>query len=74
MTSVCYREPKTGAIESNRANTFEWIEVGGFFVPRRTLTIVTNSAGQIETQEIVFTNHEISGTPVVTLRPFGDEM
>lgn len=60
MTSVTYRDPTTGHIESNRANTFEWIAVGPYFLPQRTLTVVTANDGSHQTQELTFNRHQLT--------------
>ncbi|MEM8669116.1 MAG: DUF3386 family protein [Planctomycetota bacterium] len=60
VTSVTYRNPKTGHIESNRSNHFSWVPVGDFQLPSETLTVEVGQKGERETRRLVFTNHMLT--------------
>ncbi|MFG0267031.1 MAG: DUF3386 family protein [Rhodopirellula sp. JB055] len=62
ITSVTYRDPKTGNITKNKTNRFTWTRVGDFFLPEECLTIETGSDGSRQTREITFTNHRLTTT------------
>gem|GEM_PF-275484 len=60
VSSVTYRNPKTGDLESQRSNTFEWIRVGSFDLPKRSVTVEVKSGGHRSVREIIFTNHKLT--------------
>ena len=59
-TSVCFRDPETGNLKSNRSNTFTWQNVDGFDLPARTYTVAVNEDGGRSVREVIFTNHRLT--------------
>ena len=59
-TSVCYRDPGTGNLLSNRSNTFAWQRVGGFDLPARSYTVEVSENGQRSVRELVLSNHRLT--------------
>ncbi|MEM6472509.1 MAG: DUF3386 family protein [Planctomycetota bacterium] len=64
ITTVTYRDPKTGDITSTKTNRFEWSKVDGFFLPSRCLTVETSTAGNRQTRELIFKDHKLTPEPV----------
>jgi hypothetical protein len=60
ISSVTYRDPKTGDIESNRSNHFAWTHVGNFYLPEHLFTIEVGPAGARSVRKITFSNHKLS--------------
>ncbi len=60
MSAVVYRDPASGDIQSQRSNLFTWTKVGGFFLPKRTLTIEVGDAGERTMRELKFSDHKLN--------------
>jgi hypothetical protein len=60
VSSVTFRDPKSGDLKSNVSNTFEWKRFGSFDLPTRTFTVETGASGTRSVREIVFTNHKLN--------------
>lgn len=58
-TSVTYRDPKTGAITSNRSNTFSFKRVGNFDLPENMLTIECGGNFERNVGSIKLSNHRL---------------
>jgi len=65
ITSVTYRDPKSGNITKVRTNRFTWVNVGTYYLPESCFTIETGPEGTRQTREIVFTNHKLTTTPTI---------
>jgi len=63
FTSVVYRHPQTGDIQSNRSNLFTWKRVGDFYLPASASTVEVGSRGERSVRKIVFTNHKLAKAP-----------
>lgn len=61
-TSVCYRDPASGNLLSQRSNTFAWQRVGGYDLPTRSLTVEVSEGGQRCVRELVLSNHKLAST------------
>lgn len=59
-TTVTYRDPKTGDIESNRSNLFTWKRVGDFYLPEEALTFEGGAGGKRTVHSITFANHKLA--------------
>ncbi len=60
VSSVTYRDPKTGDLQSTRSNTFSWKKVGAFHLPKETLTVELGPDGKRATRRIAFSNHKLA--------------
>lgn len=60
VSSVVYRDPRTGDITSNRSNTFEWTKVGDFHLPARAFTIEVSEKGGRSVRELIFSKHKLN--------------
>ncbi|MCA9015714.1 MAG: DUF3386 family protein, partial [Planctomycetaceae bacterium] len=58
-TSVTYRNPKTGAITSNRSNTFSFTRVGNHDLPATMLTVECGENFERNTGSIQLSNHRL---------------
>ncbi|PQO28829.1 DUF3386 family protein [Blastopirellula marina] len=58
-TSVTFRDPDTGNIESNLANYFGWKKVGNFYLPDNCDTVKVGGDGQRSTRKLEFTGHQL---------------
>lgn len=58
-TSVIYRNPKTGAITSNRSNTFFFTRVGKFDLPESMLTVDCGENFERNVGSIKLSNHRL---------------
>lgn len=58
-TSVTFRDPDTGNIESNLSNYFGWKQVGNFYLPDNCYTIKVGSDGQRSTRKLEFSGHQL---------------
>ncbi|QDT97797.1 DUF3386 family protein [Gimesia aquarii] len=58
-TSVTYRNPKTGAITSNRSNTFAFIRIGHFDLPETMLTVECSENFDRNVGSIKLSNHRL---------------
>lgn len=56
-TSVTYRNPQTGAITSNRSNTFSFTRVGDFDLPETMLTVKCSDNFDRNVGSIKLSNH-----------------
>lgn len=63
VSSVTYRDPETGDIQSTRSNLFSWEKVGAFHLPKETLTVELGAGGERATRRITLSNHKLSETP-----------
>ncbi|MEX0793795.1 MAG: DUF3386 family protein [Pirellulaceae bacterium] len=63
-TSVTYRDPKTGDIESNLSNRFSWIKVGDFHLPAEAYTVEVANGGERSVRKITFTDHRLTAAKV----------
>jgi len=76
-TSVTFRDPDTGDIESNLSNYFAWKKVGDFYLPDHCYTVKTGDKGERSVRKLEFTAHQLHlGEPsVVTLhRPLPESL
>jgi hypothetical protein len=58
-TSVIYRDPQTGAITSNRSNTFSFTRVGNFDLPEWMLTVECSENFERNVGSIKLSNHRL---------------
>lgn len=58
-TSVTYRNPKTGAITSNRSNTFTFSRVGNYDLPATMLTVECGENFERNIGSIKLSNHSL---------------
>ncbi|WP_299467269.1 DUF3386 family protein [uncultured Gimesia sp.] len=58
-TSVTYRNPQTGAITSNRSNTFSFKRVGNFDLPEKMLTVECSENFERNVGSIKLSNHSL---------------
>ncbi|WP_339734630.1 DUF3386 family protein [uncultured Gimesia sp.] len=58
-TSVTYRNPNTGAITSNRSNTFGFARVGNFDLPATMLTVECSENFERNIGSIKLSNHRL---------------
>jgi hypothetical protein len=61
-TSVTYRNPQTGAILSNRSNTFSFERIGNFDLPTSMLTVECGENFDRNVGSIKLTNHRLLNT------------
>lgn len=59
VTSVTYRNPQTGAILSNRSNTFNFQRIGEFDLPTAMLTVECGEKFERNVGSIKLTNHRL---------------
>ncbi|MFN3153260.1 DUF3386 family protein [Bremerella sp.] len=65
-TSVTFRDPDTGNIESNLSNYFAWKKVGDFYLPDHCYTVKTGEEGERSVRKLVFSSHQLHlGEPSV---------
>ncbi|MBA2117379.1 DUF3386 family protein [Bremerella alba] len=65
-TSVTFRDPDTGNIESNLSNYFAWKQVGDFYLPDHCYTVKTGEKGERSIRKLEFTGHQLHlGEPSV---------
>lgn len=62
-TSVTFRNPDTGDIESNLSNYFGWTKVGEFYLPSECTTVKVAEDGQRSTRTLTFTGHQLHLAP-----------
>ncbi|PQO45359.1 DUF3386 family protein [Blastopirellula marina] len=62
-TSVTFRNPDTGNIESNLSNYFGWTKVGAFYLPSDCKTVKVGEDGQRSTRTLSFTGHQLHLAP-----------
>ncbi|XZE20824.1 DUF3386 family protein [Pirellulaceae bacterium SH449] len=60
VTSVTYRNPKSGDIERTVANEFTWTQVGKYWLPLSCFTVETRDGGEREVRRITFTDHRLA--------------
>ncbi|WDI40993.1 DUF3386 family protein [Bremerella sp. P1] len=58
-TSVTFRDPDTGNIESNLSNYFAWKQVGDFYLPDHCYTVKTGEKGERSVRKLEFTAHQL---------------
>ncbi|PQO27329.1 hypothetical protein C5Y96_17450 [Blastopirellula marina] len=58
-TSVTFRDPETGNIESNLSNYFAWKQVGEFYLPDHCYTVKTGEKGERSVRKLEFTAHQL---------------
>ncbi len=58
-TSVTFRNPESGDIESNLSNHFTWTKVGEFYLPESCYTVKTGDNGERSVRKLQFTNHQL---------------
>ncbi|RCS46411.1 DUF3386 family protein [Bremerella cremea] len=58
-TSVTFRDPQTGDIESNLSNYFGWKQVGNFYLPATCYTVKVGEEGQRSVRKLEFTGHQL---------------
>jgi len=58
-TTVTYRNPQTGAITSNRSNTFTFTRVGAFDLPETMLTVESGEKFDRSVGSIKLSNHRL---------------
>ncbi|MEW4456033.1 DUF3386 family protein [Bremerella sp. JC817] len=58
-TSVTFRNPDTGNIESNLSNYFGWTQVGEFFLPDYCYTVKVGADGERSTRKLEFKSHQL---------------
>lgn len=65
-TSVTFRDPDTGNIESNLANYFAWKKVGEYYLPDHCYTVKTGESGERSVRKLEFSAHQLHlGEPSV---------
>jgi len=65
-TSVTFRDPDTGNIESNLSNYFAWKKVGDFYLPGHCYTVKTGEKGERSIRKLDFSDHQLHlGEPSV---------
>lgn len=65
-TSVTFRDPDTGDIESNLSNYFAWKKVGDYYLPDHCYTVKTGEKGERSVRKLEFTAHQLHlGEPSV---------
>ncbi|QDU76338.1 N-acetylneuraminate epimerase [Bremerella volcania] len=65
-TSVTFRDPDTGNIESNLSNNFAWKKVGNYYLPDHCYTVKTGEKGERSVRKLEFSAHQLHlGEPSV---------
>lgn len=65
-TSVTYRDPQTGAITSNRSNTFTFTRVGTFDLPETMLTVESGEKFARNVGSIKLSNHRLRAPEAIS--------
>ncbi|MEM7010751.1 MAG: DUF3386 family protein, partial [Verrucomicrobiota bacterium] len=65
VTSVTYRDPESGDIESTGSNMYSWTKVGALYLPDVVRLIELGASGDRTTRQISFANHKLSSAAVV---------
>ncbi|MCA9077895.1 MAG: DUF3386 family protein [Planctomycetaceae bacterium] len=60
VSSVTYRDPASGDVQSVRSNTFDWTRIGDFDLPLNALTVETGGGGERTVREVIFSNHQLT--------------
>lgn len=58
-TSVTFRDPDTGNIQSNLSNYFAWKQVGDFYLPDHCYTVKTGGKGERSVRKLEFSAFQL---------------